>query len=325
MKTLKALFVLIAVFIIVYEIANMSSDSKHETDKSSFNEGINTSYNNVKTDKDVDIDTGNEGDNKTVIDEQFEENETQEEKDRELSNETYELEGDLSTLSNEKQAWSFKRNSNNEPVLGYTKSNLSKYGAYYIVNTNEKVMYLTFDEGYEYGYTETILDILKENNVQAVFFVTLPYIRENKDLVIRMKEEGHLIGNHSDTHRSFPELSDEEVIQELRKTAKYFKEETGYEMDPFFRPPMGEYSERTLHLAREEGYRTIFWSIAYMDWDVNNQPGKEFVYNHFMENNHPGAIPLVHAVSSSNAEALDDVLKAMIKGGYRFGSLYEIE
>jgi len=233
---------------------------------------------------------------------------------------------DSSELSNVSFGWSFKRNSNHEPVIGYNQGiDLEKYEAYYRVNTDEKVIYLTFDEGYENGYTSKILDVLKENEVQAAFFVTKPYIESSADLCIRMVEEGHVVANHSVTHSSFPTLTNEQIKEELMDTAEAFNEATGYEMAPFFRPPSGNFSERVLNEVRKEGYRTVFWSLAYADWDVNKQPGAEYVYNHIMDNHHPGGIFLLHAVSQSNAEALDDVLKALKAEGYRFGSLYELE
>lgn len=233
---------------------------------------------------------------------------------------------DSSSLSNEAYSWSWKRNSTHQRVVAYNHGiDLEKYGAYYQVDTDEKVIYLTFDEGYENGYTYTILDILKENDVQAAFFVTKPYIESSKDLCIRMVEEGHIVANHSVTHSSFPELSNEQIKEELEGTASAFKDATGYEMAPFFRTPSGKYSERVLNEVRKYGYKSIFWSLAYGDWDVNNQPGAEYVYNHIMENHHPGGVFLLHAVSKSNTEALDGVLKALKAEGYRFGSLYELE
>jgi peptidoglycan-N-acetylmuramic acid deacetylase len=233
---------------------------------------------------------------------------------------------DSSGLSNETKGWSFKRNSEHEKTIGYNGGvDLEKYGAYYIASTNEKVIYLTFDAGYENGYTEKILDALKNNNVKATFFLTKPYIKNNVNIVKRMKEEGHIVGNHSVTHPSFPDLTDEKVKWEIEETAKYFEEKTGYKMDLFFRPPKGEFSERTLYLTRSLGYKTIFWSLTYLDWDRNKQPGKEYAYNHVMENYHNGAIPLLHAVSRSNAEAMEDILKGLLDKGYRFGSLYELD
>lgn len=233
---------------------------------------------------------------------------------------------DPETLSNETIGWSYRPNSEHTPVIGYNEGiDLEKYGAYYLVETEEKVIYLTFDEGYENGYTAKILDILLENNVQATFFVTESYITGNTELVIRMKEEGHIVGNHSVNHPSFPTLSEEELKKELEDTATTMAELTGYDMDTFFRPPYGEFSERTVYLTRKYGYRTIFWSLSYLDWDVNKQPGAEYAYNHVMTNFHPGAIPLLHAVSESNTEALDDILKSLKAEGYRFGNLYEVE
>jgi len=228
-------------------------------------------------------------------------------------------------LSNEKKGWSFKRNSEHRPIIAYTDFDVREYGGYYLGNTGEKVIYLTFDNGYENGYTPTILDTLKENDVKAIFFVTKSYIKYEPELVKRMKDEGHLVGNHSVTHPSFPEISDEQVAEEILDTESYMEEMTGYKMDTFFRPPMGEYSERTLKLTNDLGYKSIFWSLTYKDWDVKNQLGKQYAYDHVINNIHPGAIPLLHAVSSSNTEALDDIIKEIKKEGYSFGSLYDLK
>lgn len=228
-------------------------------------------------------------------------------------------------LSNVKKSWSFKRNSDHIPILAYIDFDISKYDGYYLGNTDEKIIYLTFDNGYENGYTPTILDILKENDVKAIFFVTKPYIKNEPELVKRMKEEGHLVGNHSVTHPSFPEISDEQIAKEILDTANYMEEITGYKMDHFFRTPKGEYSERTLKLTKDLGYKSIFWSLAYADWDVNEQPGKQYAYDHVITNIHPGAIPLLHAVSQSNTEALDDIIKEIKEEGYSFGSLYDLK
>lgn len=228
-------------------------------------------------------------------------------------------------LSKEEVNWSWKRNSEHQPPIAYNNGiDLEKYGAYYKVDTEEKVIYLTFDEGYEYGFSNKILDILLENDVKAAFFVTKPFIDGNKDLVIRMKEEGHVVGNHSNTHPSFATLTGEQIEEELQSTATAFEEVTGHKIDPFFRTPSGKYSEYALYEIQKLGYRSIFWSLAYGDWDVNKQPGAQYVYDHIMENHHPGGVFLLHAVSQSNTEALDGVLKALKAEGYRFGSLYEL-
>lgn len=232
---------------------------------------------------------------------------------------------DPSTLPNETLSWSFRLNEDHTPVEVYTTVDTDSYGAYHTINSPDKSIYLTFDLGYEAGYTESILDTLLENNVKATFFVTGGYITREPELVIRMKEEGHLVGNHTTKHLSSPDLSEEELIEEIQGTATLMAEETGYEMDLFFRPPMGEYSERTLYITRAQGYRTIFWGFAYADWDRENQPGKEAAYEKIMKHHYDGSILLLHGISESNTEALEDVIVDLKAEGYRFGQLYEVE
>ncbi len=210
---------------------------------------------------------------------------------------------------------------------GY-KSIFEKYNCYFTGDTSSKVIYLTFDEGYEYKYTPTILDILKENNVKANFFVVKSYIKNNADLVKRMVSEGHIIGNHTTTHPNMPALYAKSgkaaVIKELTDTADYFKEVTGQDMPKFYRPPEGVWSEATLYITNEMGYKTILWSMAHRDWDVNKQPGKEASYNFVDENYHNGAILLLHPQSQSNTEALDSIIKNLKSKGYEFKPLTEI-
>ena len=193
----------------------------------------------------------------------------------------------------------------------------------YDTTPGTKALYLTFDCGYENGYTPVILDTLKEADVKAIFFVTQTFIRDNPDLVKRMKEEGHMVGNHTITHPSLPGLSIEEQRAEIRGCADYMKEVTGYEMDPYIRPPKGEYSERTLQLCEDMGYCTLFWSIAYLDYDVNNQPSPDYVLQHFDKYCHPGAMPLIHNVSSANTQALPQLIRNLREAGYRFGTVDE--
>ena len=228
--------------------------------------------------------------------------------------------------SNQKMAWWFKRNDEHLPSGCDDTLELSDYGAYYLdENTEDKVVYLTFDCGYENGYTEKILNVLYEQEVPACFFVTKTYIRDNPELTKRMKEENHQVGNHTITHPSMPTKSYEEIINEVNGCAEYMKEVTGYGMDPYLRPPMGEYSERTLMITRDLGYKTIFWSMAYVDFYVDDQPGKDYVINHFEKYHHSGAIILMHNVSSSNAEALETVIVNLKAKGYRFASLNELK
>lgn len=225
---------------------------------------------------------------------------------------------------NDRKSWWFKRNSENIPPTAQQDINISQYDAYYIGDTSEKIIYLTFDEGYENGYTSEILDILKENDVKAAFFVTKSYIKSCPDLVKRMVEEGHIVGNHSVTHPDLTELTDEEVLFEINDCADYFYEVTGTEMPKFFRPPQGVYSIRTLELTQSAGYKTIFWSYAYKDWDTSDQPGAQAAYDMFVENHHNGGIYLLHAVSQSNTEALDAIIKTMKDFGFTFKTLYDL-
>ena len=234
---------------------------------------------------------------------------------------------DVAALSNEKKGWWIKRKENNEQSEAQNEIDLAKYDAFYVdtKNKDKKVMYLTFDCGYDNGYTEPMLDILKKHKAYAIFFVTQTYIRDNVEIVKRMKKEGHLVGNHTVKHKSMPDLSERDIKEELITCADYCKEATGYEMDPYVRPPMGEYSERTLQICKNLGYKTVFWSMAYLDYEVDNQPGSDFVIDHFEKYYHNGAIPLLHNVSKSNAEALDTVLTNLEKKGFTFENVDKIE
>ncbi len=227
---------------------------------------------------------------------------------------------DVAVTVDAKQGWGLKKNKNAPPELPKsTIEMLQKYGAIY-KSDEEKTLYLTFDEGYENGYTEKILDVLKNNNVTAAFFVTGPYIKKETELIKRMTDEGHIVGNHTVNHPSLPTISDEELKLELENLTQSYKELTGKDMK-FFRPPMGEYSERTLKITSDMGYTNVFWSFAYKDWETNNQKGTGYAYNQIMDGVHDGAILLLHAVSKDNAEILDKVIKDLKAQGYTFKSL----
>ena len=232
---------------------------------------------------------------------------------------------DYSAIDNTLYAWWFKRNDNHEQSGCQEDFDITQYNAYYTVPVNEKKIYITFDCGYENGYTPDILDILKEEKVTAAFFVTQTFIRDNIELTKRMKEEGHLVCNHTVTHPSMPGKTVEEQKQEILTCENYMKEATGYEMDLFFRPPKGEYSQKTLQIAKDLGYTTVFWSMAYLDYDVNNQPSSDHVVEHFQKYYHPGAIPLLHNVSLANHDALKQVIADLKKEGYSFGNLYDLK
>lgn len=237
---------------------------------------------------------------------------------------------DYSQLSKAYNSWWFKRNPDHMQAGAQEEIDIAKYRAYYVDKNAmqgknvDKVVYLTFDCGYDNGYTETMLDILKKHQAKATFFVTQTYIRDSKDIVIRMKKEGHFVGNHTITHPNLSEASVEKIKEEIVGCQEYMKEATGYDMDMYFRPPKGEYSEYLLQVAKDLGYTTVFWSMAYLDYDVNRQPSVEHVVEHWNQYYHPGCIPLIHNVSSANAGALDTVLSNLEKEGYRFGTLDEI-
>lgn len=202
----------------------------------------------------------------------------------------------------------------------------SKYNAIAMAKTDEnkkkndkKTIYLTFDQGYENGYTEKILDILKKKKVKATFFILQDYAERNPELVKRMIDEGHTVGNHSVSHPSLPEISIEEAKQEIMGLHNYVKEKFGYEMTEF-RPPRGEFSERILQLVNECGYKTVMWSFAYEDWDVDNQPNEAEALKKVTDAKHDGAIYLLHSVSSTNTNILGDVIDNLKKDGYSFKS-----
>lgn len=230
-----------------------------------------------------------------------------------------------STLSNQKYGWGLKRNSEHKTpeIPSSIVSTLKKYNGIYVGNENEKVIYLTFDEGYENGFTGKILDTLKANNVKAAFFITGPYVKKNSDLVQRMIDEGHIIGNHTINHPSLPSLEPDKVEQEIVALDRMVYEKWKINMN-FMRPPMGEYSERVLAQLKDLGHRAVFWSFAYDDYDTNNQKGTDYAYKMIMDNLHNGALYLLHAVSKDNTEVLDRVIKDIKAQGYEFRRLDKI-
>jgi peptidoglycan-N-acetylmuramic acid deacetylase len=201
---------------------------------------------------------------------------------------------------------------------------LKKYNSIYLADTEKPVIYLTFDEGYENGYTDDILDVLSKTKVNAVFFITGPYLNHHEDLVRRMVEEGHAVGNHTVRHLSLPTLTDEQLVKEVADLDRLFYEKFKKHM-VFLRPPKGEYSEHTLELTSKMGYINMFWSFAYKDWDRNSQKGWEHAYNMVMPNLHNGAILLLHAVSADNANALERIINDARKMGYEFGNVFDLE
>lgn len=189
--------------------------------------------------------------------------------------------------------------------------------------TPEKVLYLTFDCGYENGYTAKILDTLKEKNVPAAFFCTLPQVKDNPELIARMINEGHIVGNHSVKHPSFPTLTRLRMAEEIKGMDDYLRTNFGYS-EPFFRFPMGEYSDCALDLVGSLGYKSVFWSVAYADWDLDNQKGADYAFQTVTARLHPGAVILLHSVSPDNAEALARIIDWAQGEGYTFRSLRDL-
>ena len=202
---------------------------------------------------------------------------------------------------------------------------IKEYDGYYI-GKDEKVIFLTFDAGYENGNVEKTLDILKENNVPGAFFVLSNLINKNPELIKRMANEGHLICNHTSRHPDMSKITSiEEFGKELDSLNKLCNEKTGLSVSKYFRPPEGRFNEQTLRFAKDLGYKTIFWSFAYADWDNNKQMSEKAAMDKILSNVHNGAIILLHPTSNTNAQILDDLIKELKAQGYRFGSLDELE
>ncbi len=232
---------------------------------------------------------------------------------------------DFGSLSTKVTGWGFVRNKGAAPDVPVSQQEtLAKYGAYYLGNTENKEIYLTFDEGYENGYTEKILDVLRDAGVPAAFFVTGPYLEGQQELVRRMIDEGHIVGNHTIHHPNLGECDDETIKSELDGLSEKCKQLYGVEMK-FLRPPEGAYSERSLAVTQSLGYKTILWSHAYKDWDVNYQLGADNAVKQVVPYFHNGEILLLHAVSKDNADALADIIAAAREQGYEFKSLVELQ
>lgn len=232
---------------------------------------------------------------------------------------------DFSGLSAKVKGWGFVRKKNSAPEVPVSQQEeLKRYGGYYLGDTSNKEIYLTFDEGYENGYTAKILDVLQAKGVTAAFFVTGPYLEGQRDLVQRMIDEGHIIGNHTVHHPNLGEADDEKIKSELNGLNEKCEEIYGVTMT-YMRPPEGAYSERSLAVTQSLGYKTILWSHAYKDWDVNLQLGTENAVNQVVPYFHNGEILLLHAVSKDNADALAMIIDKAEEEGYVFKSLDELK
>lgn len=224
----------------------------------------------------------------------------------------------LDSLSTEKVVWGpgniVDHKQPNDPLL--LQKQYSSMDAKWLLNDEKKIC-LTFDEGYENGYTPQILDTLKQKNVKAIFFVTYDFASQNPDLIKRMIDEGHIVGNHSYRHYSMDEVSDDVAKEEVTYLHNYIKKKFNYTMS-YFRFPKGEFSERSLQIVKDLNYKSVFWSFAYADWDPDNQTEENQAFTHICESTHPGAVFLLHAVSKTNANILGKVIDDIQKQGYSF-------
>ena len=211
------------------------------------------------------------------------------------------------------------------PLGPASSQELQGYDAAYLGDVGEQVIYLTFDAGYENGCTERILDVLKAHEVPAAFFLVGNYIQKNPDLVRRMVYEGHIVGNHTMHHRDMSAISDTEAFsKELKELEDLFRDVTGKELPRYYRPPQGVYSRENLAMAQELGYKTVFWSLAYVDWNNDSQPTREAAFSRLLPRIHNGAVVLLHSTSATNAEILDELLTKWKAMGYRFASIDEL-
>ena len=231
----------------------------------------------------------------------------------------------------EPMSWYTVRNKEHrQPRLDAAQQIIEKHGGYYVDkrysdNEGQKVVYLTFDAGYENGNIEKILNTLKEEDVKAAFFILEHLVLKNSELVKRMADEGHTVCNHTASHKDMTRVETiEEFSAELSALEKSYFEKTGKEMARFYRPPEGRYDEKSLMFADELGYKTVFWSLAYADWDNNNQPSSEKAMKILLDNIHNGAIILLHPTSATNAEILPEFISALRTQGYRFATLDEL-
>ncbi|MDR0930356.1 MAG: polysaccharide deacetylase family protein [Clostridiales bacterium] len=223
--------------------------------------------------------------------------------------------------------WGFKKVPDSAPEVPESTIELLKNNSgFYLGDTTQKKLYLTFDAGFEAGYTESILNTLKEHNVPATFFVTGHYIKTAPELIKRMVSEGHHVGNHTINHINMPKSTDEKIAQELNDLKAQFNEVVGSDiaMD-YLRPPKGEFSEHSLQVSKNLGYKSVFWSSAYVDWDENKLPSKESALKQVTGQFHNGSIILLHNTSKRNMEILADVIKSAQEQGYTFADLDEIQ
>ena len=230
----------------------------------------------------------------------------------------------LISYADSSRHWFIKRRGNDWPEFPSDAEKIEQYDAYYLDKSGEKKIYLTFDAGYENGNIEKILDVLKEKEVPAAFFLLDNIILKNTDLVLRMGDEGHLVCNHTKNHKNLSGASYEEISRNLTALEMIYEEKCGRQMAKYFRFPEGSYSLAAIESVQKLGYKTIFWSFAYDDWDNSRQPVREKALNKILDNTHPGAVMLFHPTSETNADIMSDLIDSWREMGYSFGTLDEL-
>ena len=235
----------------------------------------------------------------------------------------------LSAATNAVSWYTVRNKAHRQPIFEKDLSFVEEYNAFFIDRTHndaneEKVVYLTFDAGYENGNVATILDVLKEKEVSAAFFVLKHLVEKNGDLVLRMQREGHTVCNHTAHHPDLSAASKEKILEELQSLEKSYSTLTGCKMPKYFRPPEGKFSREMLQTVSEAGYQTVFWSFAYADWDNDRQLPPQKALQCIMDNVHNGAVILLHPTSKTNATVLPTVIDELRAQGYRFGTLEEL-
>ena len=229
----------------------------------------------------------------------------------------------LSAETVETASWGLSFQTQGATPIGPASSQiLAKYDAVYVGDTSQKVLYLTFDAGYENGCTAKILDVLKQQEVPAAFFLVGNYMQTNPDLVRRMAKEGHIVANHTMHHPDMSKISQLDAFQkELQDLEKLYFDITGEQMAKYYRPPQGNYSQENLIMAQSLGYKTVFWSLAYVDWNNDRQPTAEYAFSKLLPRTHNGAVVLLHSTSATNAEILEELITKWKQEGYSFGTL----
>lgn len=318
---MKKIIILISILLVLTACDSDTEKLRQELQPKENIENVERTENNIKNDVDEKEEEKKEDISKENTEEGKEENK------EETSEEAKVVEVSAVELSNKTFAWGFRRMKNGiqpEFTASYAKP-LDDYEGIYVGNKDKKVIYLTFDEGYENGYTSSILDTLKEKGIEATFFVTKPYVKQNSDLIRRMIDEGHIVGNHTVNHPSMPSVTDDEKLKkEITDLHDYVKENFDYEMT-YLRPPKGEFSERTVKISKDLGYTTVLWSFAYDDWDVKKQDRLDYARKVIYSNLHNGCVMLLHAVSKDNTALLGEIIDKIEEEGYEIKPLNEFE